>query len=115
MDANDVAGGIASPSGEGIAGTCRKHSFLFTTNDIFLSNYVVLPTLSQIYILPCVLATAVLAVASLQASNARLQCTGVRDIDYEKRKNGTPSTYAWANKNCGSSVSSLLYANLYLF
>lgn len=71
MDANDVAGGIASPSGEGIAGTCRKHSFLFTTNDIFLSNYVVLPTLSQIYILPCVLATAVLAVASLQASNAR--------------------------------------------
>lgn len=71
MDANDVAGGIASPSGEGIAGTCRKHSFLFTTNDIFLSNYVVLTTLSQIYILPCVLATAVLAVASLQASNAR--------------------------------------------
>jgi len=82
MDANDVAGGIASPSGEGIA---DLYSALRLGDSCIGRGFF----------------------TSQQCSgdtNPCLQCTGVRDIDYEKRKNGTPSTYAWANKNCGSSV-----------
>ena len=89
MDANDVQGGIASPSGEGIADvytalrlhdSCIGRGFFKTSKCSGNGN-------------PC------------------LSCTGVRDIDYMKRSNKTPSTYTWANNNCGGGGENLYCVN----
>ena len=82
MDANDVNGGIASPSGEGIAdiytalrlnSSCIGRNFRLGTNCSGNGD-------------PC------------------LSCDGVRDIDYLKRQSGQPHDYTWSNNNCGGSV-----------
>ena len=81
MDANDVAGGIANPSGEGIADI---YSALRLYDSCIGRNF--LPT-------PC-------------GGNGDpcLSCTGVRDIDYLQRQSGQPHDYSWSNANCGNSV-----------
>jgi hypothetical protein len=81
MDANDVVGGIASPSGEGIADI---YSALRLYDSCIGRNF--LPNNCSGNGDPC------------------LNCTGVRDIDYEMRQSGSPHTYTWSNQNCGGSV-----------
>jgi hypothetical protein len=77
MDANDATPGIASPSGEGIADIYTA----LRLNDSCIGR-------------------------NFRSSNCSTcqSCTGVRDIDYMKKKTGSPSTFSWANSNCGSSV-----------
>ncbi len=81
MDANDVVGGIASPSGEGIA-------------DIYAA--LRLDT-------SCIGRNFCSTVCSGNGDPC-LTCTGVRDIDYLKRASGNPHDYSWSNANCGGSV-----------
>ena len=81
MDANDVNGGIASPSGEGIADIYSS----FRLNDSCIGRHFQ-STVCSGNGDPC------------------LTCTGVRDIDYLKRQSGTPHTYTWSNANCGGAV-----------
>jgi len=81
MDANDVVGGIASPSGEGIADI---YSSLRLNDSCIGRNFQ--STVCSGNGDPC------------------LTCTGVRDIDYLKRASGNPHTYTWSNSNCGGSV-----------
>ena len=81
MDANDVVGGIASPSGEGIADiytALRLDTSCIGRN--FLSS-------------PC----------SGNGDPCKT-CTGVRDIDYLERQSEQPHDYTWSNANCGGSV-----------
>lgn len=80
MDDWGVAAGISEPSGEGIAdvyAALRLNDSCigrgFYENDVCSGN-----------------------------GNPCISCSGVRDIDYLKRKNQTPSTLTWAKKNCGS-------------
>ena len=87
MDANDVVGGIASPSGEGIADiytALRLGTSCIGRN--FLSN------------------------VCSGNGNPCDTCTGVRDIDYLMRRDKTPQTYTWSNANCGGSVHCIGYA-----
>jgi len=77
MDANDATPGIASPSGEGIADI---YTALRLNDSCIGRNFRRSGTCSTCQ-----------------------TCTGVRDIDYAK-KTGSPSTFTWANSNCGSSV-----------
>ncbi len=81
MDANDVVGGIASPSGEGIADI---YSALRLYDSCIGRNFLSSPCSGNGD--PC------------------LTCTGVRDIDYLQRQSGNPHTYTWSNANCGGSV-----------
>jgi len=81
MDANDAVGGIASPSGEGIADV---YSALRLYDSCIGRNF--LPTNCSGNGDPC------------------LNCTGVRDIDYLQRQSGQPHDYSWSNANCGGSV-----------
>jgi hypothetical protein len=81
MDANDVAGGIASPSGEGIADI---YTALRLNDSCIGRNFRATPCSGNGD--PC------------------LTCTGVRDIDYLKRQSGNPHDYTWSNANCGGSV-----------
>ena len=80
MDDWDVAAGISEPSGEGIAdvySALRLNDSCigrgFYENDVCSGN-----------------------------GNPCTSCSGVRDIDYLKRRNQTPSTLTWAKKNCGN-------------
>jgi len=81
MDANDVNGGIATPSGEGIADIYSA----LRLNDSCIGRHFT---------------------SSVCSGNGDpcLTCTGVRDIDYLKRQSGNPHTYTWSNSNCGGSV-----------
>jgi hypothetical protein len=81
MDANDVVGGIASPSGEGIADI---YTALRLNDSCIGRNFQ----------------------GSVCSGNGDpcLTCTGVRDIDYLKRSSGNPHDYSWSNANCGTSV-----------
>ena len=81
MDANDVNGGIASPSGEGIADI---YTALRLNDSCIGRNFRTTPCTG--FGDPC------------------LTCTGVRDIDYQKRQSGNPHTYTWSNANCSGSV-----------
>ncbi len=81
MDANDVIGGIASPSGEGIADI---YSALRLYDSCIGRNFLSTPCSGNGD--PC------------------LTCTGVRDIDYLQRQSGLPHDYTWSNANCGGSV-----------
>jgi len=81
MDANDVVGGIASPSGEGIADI---YTSLFLNTSCIGRNFLSSPCSGNGD--PC------------------LTCSGVRDIDYKKRQSGQPHDYSWSNANCGGSV-----------
>ncbi len=81
MDANDVNGGIASPSGEGIADV---YTALRLNTSCIGRNFR--STVCTGNGDPC------------------LTCTGVRDIDYLKRQSGQPHDYTWSNANCGGSV-----------
>ncbi len=81
MDANDVVGGIASPSGEGIADI---YSALRLADSCIGRNFLSTPCTGNGD--PC------------------LTCTGVRDIDYLQRQSGQPHDYSWSNANCGGSV-----------
>jgi len=81
MDANDVVGGIASPSGEGVADI---YSALRLEDSCIGRNFTTSNCSGNGD--PC------------------LNCTGVRDIDYLKRQSGNPHTYTWSNSNCGGSV-----------
>jgi hypothetical protein len=81
MDANDVVGGIASPSGEGIA-------------DIY----------SSLRLYDSCIGRNFLSTVCSGNGDPCLTCTGVRDIDYLKRQSGNPHTYTWSNANCGGSV-----------
>ena len=81
MDANDVVGGIASPSGEGIADI---YSALRLYDSCIGRNFLSSPCSGNGD--PC------------------LSCTGVRDIDYLQRQSGNPHDYTWSNANCGGSV-----------
>ncbi len=81
MDANDVNGGIASPSGEGIADV---YTALRLNTSCIGRNFR--STVCTGNGDPC------------------LTCTGVRDIDYLKRQSGNPHDYTWSNANCGGSV-----------
>ncbi|MEE8522300.1 MAG: PepSY domain-containing protein, partial [Thermoanaerobaculia bacterium] len=81
MDANDVVGGIASPSGEGIADI---YSALRLNDSCIGRNFLSTPCTGNGD--PC------------------LTCTGVRDIDYLQRQSGNPHDYSWSNANCGGSV-----------
>ena len=81
MDANDVNGGIASPSGEGIADI---YTALRLNDSCIGRNFQ----------------------ATVCSGNGDPcdTCTGVRDIDYLKRQSNNPHTFTWSNANCGSSV-----------
>ncbi len=82
MDANDVVGGIASPSGEGIA---DMYSALRLNDSCIGRNFQ----------------------PGIQCSgfgDPCTDCTGVRDIDYLKRQSGNPHTYTWSNANCSGQV-----------
>ena len=81
MDANDVVGGIASPSGEGIADI---YTALRLNTSCIGRNFLSTPCSGNGD--PCI------------------TCTGVRDIDYEQRQSGNPHDYSWSNANCGGSV-----------
>ena len=81
MDANDVNGGIASPSGEGIADI---YAALRLNDSCIGRNFR--STVCTGNGDPC------------------LTCTGVRDIDYLKRQSGNPHDYSWSNANCAGSV-----------
>ncbi len=81
MDDNDANPSIAGPSGEGIA-------------DLYAALRLNTSCIGR----------------GFRATNCSgfgdpcLDCTGVRDIDYEKRLSGLPHTYTWANANCGGST-----------
>ena len=81
MDANDVVGGIASPSGEGIA-------------DIYTALRLDTSCIGRNF------RTSVCSSGGKTCNT----CTGVRDIDYLAKSPATPSDYSWRNANCGSSV-----------
>ncbi len=81
MDANDVNGGIASPSGEGIADI---YTALRLNDSCIGRNFLSSPCSGNGD--PCI------------------TCTGVRDIDYLQRQSGNPHDYSWSNANCGGSV-----------
>ena len=81
LDNNDVVGGIASPSGEGIA---DMYSSLRLNDSCIGRNFR--STVCNNNGDPC------------------LTCTGVRDIDYLKRQSGQPHTFTWSNANCAGSV-----------
>ena len=82
MDANDVNGGIASPSGEGIADIYTA----LRLNDSCIGRNFRLGTNCS------------------GNGDACTACDGVRDIDYLKRVSGNPHDYSWSNANCGGSV-----------
>ena len=82
MDANDVKGGIASPSGEGIA-------------DLY----------SALRLGDSCIGRGFFTNSKCSTGGKCLYCTGVRDIDYEKKENKAPFTYKNSNSICGSSVS----------
>jgi hypothetical protein len=77
MDANDVNGGIAKPSGEGIADV---YAALRLGDSCIGRNFF-----------------------KTKTCGGCTTCTGVRDIDYEKR-DGFPHDFTWSNNNCGGKV-----------
>ena len=81
LDDNDAVPTIASPSGEGIADI---YTALRLNDSCIGRNFRA--TVCTGFGDPC------------------LTCTGVRDIDYEKRQSGNPHDYSWSNANCGGSV-----------
>lgn len=83
MDYYDVTGGIAQPSGEGIA-------------DIYTALRLHDSCIGRGFY-------------KAQKCSACLTCTGVRDIDYKKKSTGNPSTVSWASANCGGAVHCLGY------
>eukprot|EP00804_Cyclotella_cryptica_P025581 CCRYP_002822-RA/>CCRYP_002822-RA protein AED:0.08 eAED:0.08 QI:1628/1/1/1/0.77/0.6/10/590/602 len=87
MDQYDVASGISKPSGEGIADIYSA----LRLNDSCIGRGFFLSALCSGNGNPC------------------LSCSGVRDIDYMKRKNKTPSTYSWAQKQCNNQVHCMGY------
>jgi len=82
MDANDVVGGIASPSGEGIADIYTA----LRLND------------------SCIGRNFRPGVQCSGNGDPCLDCTGVRDIDYLKHQSGQPHDYSWSNATCSGSV-----------
>ncbi len=82
MDANDVNGGIASPSGEGIA-------------DIYMALRLNTSCIGRGF-RPGVNCSG--------NGDPCLDCTGVRDIDYLKKASGQPHDYSWSNSTCGGQV-----------
>ncbi|KAL3802772.1 hypothetical protein HJC23_007549 [Cyclotella cryptica] len=87
MDQYDVASGISKPSGEGIADIYSA----LRLNDSCIGRGFFLSAVCSGNGNPC------------------LSCSGVRDIDYMKRKNKTPSTYSWAQKQCNNQVHCMGY------
>ncbi|KAL3784103.1 hypothetical protein HJC23_012735 [Cyclotella cryptica] len=87
LDNNDVTGQIANPSGEGIADLYAA----LRLNDSCIGRGFFQSGVCSGNGNPCV------------------TCTGVRDIDYMKRSNKTPSTFTWANSVCNDSVHCLGY------
>ena len=81
MDANDVNGGIASPSGEGIADV---YTALRLNDSCIGRNF-----------------RSTVCTGNGDPCDT---CTGVRDIDYLARQSNNPHTYTWSNSNCGGSV-----------
>ena len=81
MDANDATPGIASPSGEGIA---DMYTALRLNDSCIGRNFQ----------------------GSVCSGNGNTcnTCTGVRDIDYQKKSRNAPHTYSYSNANCGGSV-----------
>jgi hypothetical protein len=82
MDANDATPGIASPSGEGIADIYTA----LRLNDSCIGRKFYKTSNCSGNGDPCT------------------QCSGVRDIDYEKHVSGQPHDYSWSNSTCGGSV-----------
>jgi len=81
MDDHDANPGIQSPSGEGIADTyasLRLNSSCIGRNfrETFCTGF----------------------------GDACTECTGVRDIDWEKHVSGLPHDIAWSDATCGGSV-----------
>ncbi|KAL7519280.1 hypothetical protein ACHAWX_004062 [Stephanocyclus meneghinianus] len=87
MDAYDVASGISKPSGEGIADIYSA----LRLNDSCIGRGFFLSGVCSGNGNPCI------------------SCTGVRDIDYLKRKNKKPSTYSWAKSQCNNQVHCMGY------
>eukprot|EP00569_Conticribra_weissflogii_P003759 CAMPEP_0171330948 /NCGR_PEP_ID=MMETSP0878-20121228/2361_1 /TAXON_ID=67004 /ORGANISM="Thalassiosira weissflogii, Strain CCMP1336" /LENGTH=1637 /DNA_ID=CAMNT_0011831367 /DNA_START=195 /DNA_END=5108 /DNA_ORIENTATION=+ len=82
MDANDVNGGIAFPSGEGIA-------------DLY----------SALRLNDSCIGRGFYNDGRKCATGGECKiCTGVRDIDQAEKKNGGPWTHTMSNNKCGSSV-----------
>ena len=81
MDANDANPGIASPSGEGIADI---YTALRLNSSCIGRNFR--------------------SVVCSGNGNTCNTCTGVRDIDYQKKSRNAPHTYSYSNANCGGSV-----------
>ena len=90
MDANDVNGGIASPSGEGIA---DLYSALRLGDSCIGRGFYVDGK-------KC----------STGGNNCKT-CTGVRDIDYANKNANSPFTYSNSNAKCGGGVSHLTSLN----
>jgi len=95
MDANDVAGGIANPSGEGIA-------------DIYSALRLNDPCIGRGFFKNSVCSTGGNTCIGTE-SNGQYACTGVRDIDYMNKARQSPSTLNWAKDVCGRSVHCLGY------
>lgn len=87
MDYYDTSIGIAQPSGEGIA-------------DIYTALRLHDSCIGRGFFKQGVCSGD---------GNACKTCNGVRDIDYLKRVNNSPTTFTWANANCGGSVHCLGY------
>jgi hypothetical protein len=81
MDKNDVDMQISSPSGEGIA-------------DVYAALRLGTSCIGRNF----------LSTNCSGNGDPCTSCTGVRDIDYLKRKSESPHTYTWSNEKCGSSV-----------
>jgi hypothetical protein len=82
LDANDVNGGIANPSGEGIADV---YAALRLGDSCIGRNFYKSGTCGG-------------------NGDGCISCSGVRDIDYKKRKSGNPHDFSWSNSNCGGAV-----------
>ena len=86
MDANDVNGGIASPSGEGIA-------------DLYSALRLGDSCIGRGFFSDGTVCTN---------GGTCTECTGVRDIDYAKKTKNKPFTHTESNNICGGGVSHLV-------
>ena len=85
LDDNDVDGRIAKPSGEGIADV---YTALRLNDSCIGRGFYKNGNCSG-------------------NGNPCTSCSGVRDIDYMKRQNKSPSTYTWSKQTCGTSGKQL--------
>ena len=103
MDAWDVARGISQPSGEGIADVYAA----LRLNDSCIGRGFWQKSTCSGNGNACLSCTGT-SRCSCFHSIPYTRCLifvhlGVRDIDYLKRQNRSPTTYTWAKKECGDS------------